>query len=154
MEQTTKLINGDTAVKWQDLTKVLKVGDTVYSKLHGVGVVTKLNDNAKYPIDTNFNGDLDSFTKYGFLRNTDKLPCITNIPFNPLTDPFPMPKFEPIPGEWYAFWDDHMDGFAVYKLSHLTNRYYYTYRVGFENCAPIEEALELFKSKYPPNEQS
>lgn len=154
MEQTKKLNNGDRAIKWQDLTKVLRVGDTVYSSIFGEGIVLEKRVSETYPFVVQFKNQKESFTKYGFWTTSQQFPCITNIPFNPLTDPFPTPKFEPIVGEWYAFWDNNQTGFGVYRFGQLTNKYYNQEGMHYENCAPIEEALEIFKAKYPANEQS
>ena len=142
-------------IKWTDLTKVLKVGDTVYSSIFGNGEVTKILDAQKdtYPIMVTFS-TFEDFTAQGFRSIHDKYPCITNIPFNPLTEPFPMPKFEPIPGEWYAFWDDSQKLFAVCKYDKQEDGFYVSNGCFWKNCAPIEEALEFFKSKNSGNEKA
>jgi hypothetical protein len=154
MEQTKKLNNGDRAIKWTDLTKVLKVGDTVYSSLHGEGKIVSIKIPHEYPIDADFNGTIYRFTRNGFYYNIDKYPCITNIPFNPLTDPFPLPRFEPIVGEWYAFWDNNETGFTVFRFKEVGDRYVTMNGYRYLYCAPIEEALKLLQSKVPPNEHS
>lgn len=154
METNDKLNNGSKAIVWQNLTRILKEGDTVYSPF-GEGRVISINYSDIYPILVEFNGGKRSFTKLGFIRHEDEYPSVTNIPYNPLTDPFPTPMFEPIVGEWYAFWDDNIRYFIVDRLRVYNKGVFkfisnnsYTY----SNCAPIEEALELFKAKFNSHE--
>ena len=52
-----------------DLTKILKVGDRVYSTISGDGVVKSTDKASKYPIFVMFdNGTCANFTAYGLFR--------------------------------------------------------------------------------------
>lgn len=137
--------------QFPDLTKVLKVGDTVHSFMYGEGAITKIkNDNPNYQIWVNFNDDLIgelSFTKEGLQFTYQIFPSIHLEPWNPLTEPFPMPKFTPVVGEAYAFFDyeDLQAGYKVSKLEYIDNNnfpyiYVATKTLAFKHCIPIEEA--------------
>ena len=146
-------------IKWQDLTKVLKVGDKVYSYRYGEGFVYDFDSgDTEFPIKVKWNDEEvkeEWFTKEGFEQTWDKFPSIHIQEWNPLTDPFPMPKFEPILGEWYAFWDDDSKQFIVAILgNHTPYKSFSLDGAGWQNCAPIDEALELFKSKNSCNEKA
>jgi hypothetical protein len=148
-------------IKWQDLTKVLKVGDEINSYMYGKGIVKEILIiiDTDYPICIKFlNEDLDyiKFTIHGMEHLTQLFPSIHLQEWNPLTDPFPVSKFEPIVGEWYAFWDSSFQfSFQVREFREFENGYYFDI-VGtkWDSCAPIEEALELFKSKNSNNEKA
>ena len=149
-------------IKWKDLTKVLKVGDAAYSSRFGEGIVFSVNTIENYPIVIQFKNTKESFTKFGFYTTSDIYPSMSNIPFNPLTDPFPMPKFEPIVGEVYAFFDyeDFKFGYVVMALigkDNSTLPFTTNESVGFKYCLPIEEAhakyLDFLNTKNSTNEK-
>ena len=56
-----------------DLTKILKVGDKVYSDTFGYGKVEKISNSEMYPIFIDFDGSYRNFTRGGmyFFTNTD-----------------------------------------------------------------------------------
>src|SRR5690606_14195399 len=99
----------------------LKVGDTIHSYMYGDGVVKEIIESSEYPIVAYFCKEKMSFTSKGFWDENSQIPCIHLYPWNPIQgEPFPFPKWEPIVGEVYAFWDDkYIDdnwGFIVAKF--------------------------------------
>ena len=53
-----------------DLTKILKVGDRVYTPLYGNGTVKSIDTTSPYPIRVKFGNNVATpiyFTAYGFL---------------------------------------------------------------------------------------
>lgn len=151
-----------TQIEFPDLIKAgLKVGDTVYSYLYGDGKVEKLSLNDSYPIVVSFDNQCEfgKFTKYGCNYDTDLMPSITLTPWNPVAgEPFPFPKWEPIVGDVYAFWDDDMKkSFCVSKFESIVEsekNYYidHTY-TAWSNCAPIEEAMRIFGFDKPQSHE-
>jgi hypothetical protein len=139
----------NTQREFPDLIKAgLKVGDRVYSYLHGDGRVNVIDDDDDYPITAYFPiyDDHKSFTKRGFEHITDLMPSITLTPWNPIAgEPFPFPKFEPVVGQVYAFWDEVEGEFRVSKFTGIGEAHFIdqTY-TAWKHCAPIAEAMHFF----------
>lgn len=141
------------SIQFPDLTKVLNVGDTVYSHIYGKGKVSEI-DISQYPIMVTFEHKEErcryrSFTYDGKQFEGNLFPSIHLQEWNPLTDVFPMQKFEPQIGKMYAFFDNIKDGFVVgrfngMKVLHI-GLYYSTCDKLAKNCLPIDEAIKLFK---------
>jgi hypothetical protein len=137
--------------QFPDLIKAgLKVGDKVYSYLYGEGVVVEIEHKDHFPIGVVFNqrGKTDYFTAQGFFFHTNLIPSIHLQPWNPIEgEPFPFPKWQPIVGEVYAFWQDENVG-SIFNVGRFTgmsmSRYVCNDIYGFYNCAPISEAMRIF----------
>jgi hypothetical protein len=154
--------------QFPDLIKAgLKVGDKVYSYLCGEGVVVEIEHKDHFPIGVVLNqrGKPDYFTAQGFFSHTNLIPTIHLQPWNPIAgEPFPFPKFEPIVGEVYAFWDNGdeiYEGFIISRFTEMRKKYnedksskiqeWVGYGYGIDtvydvkdNCAPISEAMSFF----------
>jgi hypothetical protein len=142
-----------TQKEFPDLIKAgLKVGDTVYSyQEKSEGVVIEIDLSATYPIAVEFGDFIEDFDEYGFYRKKNIVPSLTLTPWNPIAgEAFPFPKFEPIVGEVYAFWDRVSGEFKVsrYKCpamkGHPAYRYENENNEVFINCAPLAEAMHIF----------
>ena len=132
----------ENKTQFPDLTKHLKVGDSFHSFMYGEGKVVRINDESYiYPIEVYFKNteDVVSLTKNGMVHLNLLFPSIHLNEWNPLVEPFPMPKFTPVVGEAYAFFDDIQKGYLVGILTEITN-YYYVVGIRWEYCLPIEEA--------------
>jgi hypothetical protein len=153
--------------QFPDLIKAgLKVGDKVYSYLYGEGVVGIISEMGNR-IVVQFAEHSTSFTATGFKAiDYGLIPTIHIQPWNPIAgEPFPFPKFEPIVGEVYAFWDNGDPFFFVSEFAGMrkvdnedSNNYLQWDDFGFgiypddsktiyktcENCAPISEAMRIF----------
>ena len=109
-------------------------------------------------------GKEQSFTKEGFYDTVQIFPSIHIEEWNPLTEPFPMPKFEPIVGEVYAFFDqqDLSCGYRAGWLKKFENdRLYKFYDEDgsyWMFCLPIEQAhakyLDFLNTKNSNNEKA
>lgn len=137
--------------QFPDLIKSgLKVGDKVYSYLYGDGKVISIENDLIYPIGVQHKRAYIKYTSLGQLHRGDLIPSITLTPWNPVAgEPFPFPKFEPITGEWYAFWDDDDNGFRVHTFGFISDEGRFVTCRGYrwDNCAPISEAMEIFGVK-------
>jgi hypothetical protein len=146
----------NTQREFPDLIKAgLKVGDTVYSYLYGEGKVSVINNTPPCSIVVFFTfGDI--VFKSNGLEDSDFLcPAIHLSPWNPIAgEPFPFPKFEPIVGGAYAFWQDGQSNFRVGKLIRILandQNNSKSYEFGnvadnylYKHCAPIAEAMQIF----------
>jgi hypothetical protein len=124
-----------------------KVGDTVYSFLHGQGRVCSINNSPTHPIWAGFAYVALELTSDGKAYHNEALPMITLTPWNPMAgEPFPFPKFEPILGDVYAFWDDReIEFFQVAKLIGFNDLIFRdATNYVWSNCAPIDQAMHIF----------
>jgi hypothetical protein len=63
------------------MSKEFKVGDTVFSIMHGFGEVVEYRHNSKYPIILNFSiSSNQSYTEQGFYQTWDKHPTLFHSP--------------------------------------------------------------------------
>jgi hypothetical protein len=137
--------------QFPDLIKAgLKVGDTVHSYIFGEGTVANSGGYVIGYIVVDFKDRTLHFDSNGFHDKKDCIPCIHLQPWNPLAgEPFPFPKWKPIVGEVYAFWQNGSNKkiFAVGEFEGMQDDEFYRVEgVGFcyDNCAPISEALRIF----------
>jgi hypothetical protein len=148
--ETNRVFGNSEQPQFPDLIKAgLKVGDTVYSYIYGDGVVYRFTKNETYPISVKFNGMELLFMSDGKRSTLDLIPSIHIHPWNPVAgEPFPFPKFEPIVGEVYAFWDnrdiENKKGFSVNVFKQYIAGSYFDDKCYYQNCAPISEALRIF----------
>jgi hypothetical protein len=149
--QTNRVFGNPEHPQFPDLIKAgLKVGDKVYSYMYGDGVVTRFTKNKTLPLSVAIKGVELLFMADGRRTIFDNTPSIHIQPWNPVAgEPFPFPKWEPIVGEVYAFWDDTYPGVeAGFVTSRLSKKYngsrYETTWGHYENCAPISEAMRIF----------
>ena len=141
--------------QFPDLIKAgLKKGDTVHSYLYGEGVVKNIGCDKRdaHPIEVKFHHGTIFFKRDGKRVDFEMIPSIHLQPWNPVAgDPFPFPKFEPIVGEVYAFWDNDDNetfGFRIGTLTEIDDsEYVLADRLAYDNCAPISEAMEIFGFK-------
>lgn len=136
--------------KFPDLIKAgLKKGDTVYSYLYGEGTVVSTDATVDKGIEVAFNFGHALFNGYGYEDENDLIPSIHLSPWDPVSgEPFPFPKFDLVVGDVYAFWNDddaETFGFRIGTLTEINGSdYVIADRLGYDNCAPISEAMEIF----------
>lgn len=145
-----------TKQQFPDLIKAgLKVGDSVHSYLYGEGEVIEIFYNSSYPIVIRFEHRNESFTAFGFYEKHHLMPSITMHRWNTVAgEPFPFPKWEPKKDEAYAFWDDKGDWSKARKRFCVSIfkgkdglRFIDENDMPWDNCAPIQEAMQIFGIK-------